>query len=169
MYPLLGLMHLLQWSSFGLKGTAKRVNANIWDNPFPDHLEALWSRANASQLFLHPPEEEVVHWSRIWQKGGGGCWHYRRQDDGRGGDRSMIPVKKLLLDEPWVVFRGCCSLSYWTPHRQRWYPGWWRASLHHIGGKSVDNVSSPLDFPCTEIVPVVSGFISFHLHGDIVN
>ncbi len=63
-------MHLLQWSSFGLKATAKRVNANVWDNPFPDSLEALWSRANASQLFLHPPEEEVVHWSHIWQKGG---------------------------------------------------------------------------------------------------
>jgi hypothetical protein len=38
--------------------------------------------------------------------------------------------------------------------------------FYHIGGKSVDNVSSPLDFPCTEIVPVVSGFISFHLHGE---
>ncbi len=57
----LSCMHFLHQSSHYLKVTVNlSVSMPPSDDPFPGFLEALWSQHDASQLPLHPAEQEVV-------------------------------------------------------------------------------------------------------------
>ncbi len=87
--------------------------------PLPDHLQALRSQNNVSQLLLRPLEEEVVCRTQIQQIRGvleqldliGG---YPHLNDVGSGEWRIVPMKEPLLDEPLVISEDVmdCSIGH---------------------------------------------------------
>ncbi len=84
------------------EGGGELVSADVSEDPFPGLLHALRGQPKASQLLLHPPEQEIVRRSQIRRigrvlqdldvVGGKPILHY-----GGGVDRSIVPMKEPVL------------------------------------------------------------------------
>ena len=90
------------------EGNGERVNADVSVDPIPDLHKALQSQDNASQLLLHPLEEEVVHMSqsqpieRLLEQLNLVGSHTRLNNVG-GGDPRIVSMKEPLLYEPLLI------------------------------------------------------------------
>ncbi len=83
------------------EGGGELINADTPEDPFPGVLQALRGQPKASELLLHPPEQEIVCRSQIRRigrvlqdldvVGGKPILHY-----GGGVDGRIIPVEKPL-------------------------------------------------------------------------
>jgi hypothetical protein len=74
----------------------------------PDLHKALQSQDNASQLLLHPLEEEVVHRSQIQPierllEQLDLVNSHRRLNNVGGGDPRIVPMKEPLIYEPLLI------------------------------------------------------------------
>ncbi len=128
---MLNHKHLLHRSYYRLKA---QQTHQCWCFGDPSQIFIRLSRDKASQLLLHPLEEEVVHRSQIQPierllEQLNLVSRRPRLNNVGGGDPRIVPMKEPLFYEPLLISEDVALCLIWPTYGQRWYPCRWHAGL----------------------------------------